>query len=245
MTTAFAGLFLSLLGLFPASPLNQGDDEFVRFRYPEATSFYTAALNGSSDSAEVLWKLARVYVCQADMAPQEAKLDMYRQAEEFARRCIKADSTISEGHTWRAAALGNIAMFEGGETKIKLCYTIKQELECSISLNGSDDIAYSILGSYYRALGNVSWIERRLAAIFLGSLPDGGYAESEAALRKAIAISPAVIRHHFELGMLYVQEHRTPEAVNELRLVASLSVRVASDRRTQETAARLVTELTQ
>jgi len=245
MTTAVAGLILSLIALPSPSLVERGDEAFVEIRYPDATRDYIAALNGSSDSAKVLWRLARVYICQADISLPDAKLGLYRQAEDFAHRCIEVDSTIPEGHTWRAAALGNIAMFEGGKTKVQLCYAIKRELDCSISLNGGDDITYSILGSYYMALGNVSWFERRLAAIFLGTLPEGGYAESEAALRKAIAIAPTVIRHHFELGVLYEQMDRMREAVEELRLVGSLPVRVASDQRTQEDAARLAVQLTQ
>jgi hypothetical protein len=181
MTTAAAGLFLSLIAFLFPSLVQQGDQAFVQIRYPEATRDYITALNGSSDSANVLWRLARVHVCRVDISLPDAKLDLYRQAEDFVHRCIEVDSTIPEGHASRVAALGNIAMFEGGKTKIRLCYM---------------------------ALGNVSWFERRWAAIFLGTLPEGGYAESEAALRKAIALAPTVIRHHFEPGVLYMQLDR-------------------------------------
>lgn len=242
MTSALAGLLLAAFSL--PSLVEQGDKEFSRIRYLQAVDLYVSALSSSADSAEALWRLARVYVCQADISPDEKKLELYRQAEAFARRCIEADSMKSEGHTWRAAALGNIAVFEGGKTKIKLCYEIKRELECSIALNDSDDVAYSILGSFYMALGNVSWIERRLAAVFLGTLPDGGYEESELALKKAIALAPAVIRHHFELGVLYMQQDRDREAVQEFHLVESLEAQLASDQRTQAAATDFIAQLT-
>jgi tetratricopeptide (TPR) repeat protein len=136
-------------------------------------------------------------------------------------------------------------MFKGGKTKVKLCYSIKHELDCSIRLDPDDDIAYSILGSFYMALGNVSWIERQLAAVFLGSLPEGGYDESERALKKAIALAPGAIRHHFELGDLYMQEDRNREALEEFRLVLTLPVRIASDERTQLSAAGLIKSLSE
>ena len=243
MTNLVVGLLLGFVASPSTSLIEQGDLEFARIRYPQAMDLYVSALGSTSDSADVLWRLARVYVCQADISPEDRKLELYREAENFARRSIELDSLRSEAHTWRAAALGNIAVFEGGKTKIKLCYEIKRELDCSIALNGSDDIAYSILGSYYMALGNVSWIERRLASVFLESLPEGGYGESEQALKKAIAVAPAVIRHHYELGVLYMQEDRTSEAVGELRLVGTLPVLIASDPRTQATAAGLLAEL--
>lgn len=243
MTVTLLGFLLLALPLSSPLSLERGDQEFVRFRYPLAEALYDSALGTSADSADALWRLARVYVCMADVAPEDRELDLYRQAEAFALRCIQADSTKSEGHTWRAAALGNIAMFEGGKTKVRLCRMIKQELDCSISLNPRDDIAYSILGSFYMALGNVSWFERQLAALFLGTLPEGGFKESETALKKAIALAPEVIRHHFELGKLYREQDRSREALEEFQLVASLPVLLASDERTQRSAAIMAKDL--
>lgn len=243
MTSLLFGLMFLTVPITPPYSLQSGDQEFTRINYLLAEAIYDSVLTTSADSADALWRLARVYVCMADVAPPDQKSVLYRQAEAFAYRCIRADSLKSEGHTWRAAALGNIAMFEGGKTKIKLCHLIKQELNCSIGLNPDDDIAYSILGSFYMALGNVSWIERQLATAFLGSLPEGGYQESEWALKKAIALSPGVIRHHFALGELYLEQDRDREALQEFRRVVTLDVALASDQRTQISAAAFINDL--
>jgi tetratricopeptide (TPR) repeat protein len=241
-----AFLLLLLWSILPRLPATaeKGDAEFAVFRYATAEVLYEEDLAVYADSADILWRLARVNVCIADIADQDRRLDLYRRAESFADRCIRADSMRSEGHTWRAAALGNIAMFEGSKTKVKLCYAIKGELEESIRLNPRDDIAYSILGSFYMALGNVSWMERRLAAIFLGSLPEGGYDDAESALKLAVALSPRVIRHHAELGDLYELEDRPQEALTEFQLVLTLPVLLASDRKAQDDAARSIQKLT-
>jgi tetratricopeptide (TPR) repeat protein len=243
LTRALLVPLLMLVPFPPISAVEKGDREFADFRYAAAEASFLDALASSPDSAEVLWKLARVNVCMADVAGQDQRLELYRRAEWFADRCIRADSTRSEGHAWRAAALGNIATFEGSKTKVKLCNVIKSELDESIRLNPGNDIAYSILGSFYMALGNVSWLERRLAAIFLGSLPEGGYEEAERALHKAIAISPHVIRHHAELGDLYMLEDRTQEALAEFQQVVSLPLLLARDRHDQEIAAELIQKL--
>jgi tetratricopeptide (TPR) repeat protein len=223
--------------------LERGDQEFAVRNYPLALAVYDSVLTSSRDSAGVLWRLARVYVCLADVAPEELQLDLYRKAEAFAVRSISADSTKSEGHSWRAAALGNVAMFEGSKAKVRLCTVIKEELDCAIALNPRDDIAFSILGSFFRALGNVSWLERQLATLFLGDLPEGGYDESERALRQAITLAPRVIRHHFELGALYQELDRDEEALAEYRQVIALPLFLASDAAKQLSAARLVKDL--
>ena len=244
---SMAGAFLIPLFWFmpvsSLSPVEKADREFVGIRYAAAEALYVAALTASVDSAEVLWKLARVNVCMADVASQDQKLPLYRRAEWFADRSVKADSMNSEGHAWRAAALGNIAMFEGSKTKVRLCNVIKTELDESIRLNPDNDIAYSILGSFYMALGNVSWIERQLASVFLGSLPDGGYDDAERALKKAIALSPQVIRHHAELGELFALQNRAQEAMGEFQRVLSLPVLLASDRKAQDRAAGRIQKL--
>jgi tetratricopeptide (TPR) repeat protein len=242
MTNLFIGILL-LVPISALSSLERGDQEFGRFRYALATAIYDSVLATSPDSADVLWRLARVHVCRGDISPEEQRLGLYKRAEIFASRCIRADSTRSEGHTWRAAALGNIAMFEGSKAKVELCQLIKEDLDRSISLNPEDDIAYSILGSFYRALGNVSWVERQLANLFLGSLPEGGYEESERALKKAIALSPGIIRHHSELGGLYMEQDRDHEALEEFRMVLELPVLIASDKGIQQWAAVLVNDL--
>jgi tetratricopeptide (TPR) repeat protein len=242
---ALAYLLFLLGGWIPSSfsSLDRGDQGFSDRNYALALAVYDSALTTSGDSAGVLWRLARVYVCLADVAPEERRLDLYRQAEAYAVRSISADSTKSEGHSWRAAALGNVAVFEGSKTKVRLCTVIKQELDRAIELNPRDDIAFSILGSFYMTLGNVSWLERQMANLFLGDLPEGGYAESERALRQAITLAPRVIRHHFELGTLYQELDRCEEALAEFRQVISLPLLLASDEARQLSAARLVKDL--
>jgi tetratricopeptide (TPR) repeat protein len=235
---------LSLCTLFclPLS-LSDGDQEFSRSNYRQAAAIYDSVLSSALDSTAVLWRLARVYVCMGDVAEPDEKLALYQEADGFAQRCIRADSTTSEGHTWRAAALGNIAMFEGGRTKVRLAHTIKHELDLATRLNPDDDVAYSILGSFYLALGQVSWIERQLAAIFLGRLPEGGFAEAEYALQKAVTIAPDVIRHHYELGRLYVVTDRPQEAIDEFRRVISLPVQMGSDEGTRHSAEQMIEQI--
>jgi len=134
-------------------------------------------------------------------------------------------------------------MFEGSKAKVRLCTEIKQELDRAIELNPRDDVAFSVLGTFYKTLGDVSWFERQLAALFLGGLPEGGYDESEHALKRAIALAPDVIRHHFELGTLYMVLERNEEALKEFQHVLSLPLLLASDTSRQVSAAEFINDL--
>jgi tetratricopeptide (TPR) repeat protein len=206
-----------------------GDTAFVALRYDEARQLYQQGLASSPHDPAILWRMSRLSSVEGGSLSGEEKHAMYMEAERFARASIAADSTKAEGYTWLAVSLGNLAMFEGSKAKIRICVEIKHVLDRALYLNPNDDIAYTILGSFYRALGNVSWIERQLASIFLGSLPDGGYPEAEGALKKAIALAPGTLRHRKELGMLYVDWGRDDDARKVLKECLLVPTTLASD----------------
>jgi len=236
-------LILSQDTTAPPSWADTAEAEFGAMNYDRSITIYDSLLTSSSDSALILWKLARSWVCAGDIAPHSERIRYYTEAEGFAAGSVNADSLSSEGHTWLAASIGNIAMYEGGKTKIQLCRTVKKEIDRALELNPKNALAYSILGSFYKALGDVSWLERRLAGLFLGGLPDGGYEESEAAFRKAIGLAPEVIRNHFELAKVYMLQDRDEEAFVEFQRALWLPNHIGMDCEMQQSAVELLEEL--
>jgi len=237
-------LLLLLAGQHPdmQKGLEAADSCFANVDYETAISMYDSLLQLSPQNPDILWRFSRVYISIGDVMPREEREPVYRKAEDYARECIRADSTRSEGHSWLAASLGNLAMVVSDEEKVKLTTEIKNELERAIALNPEDDVAYSILGSFYRALGNIGWFERMLANIFLGSIPPGGYEESEVAIKKAIQIAPDVLRHQFELVLLYRDWGKTEEERTALERASQLPILVASDIPTQERIKEMLAE---
>jgi tetratricopeptide (TPR) repeat protein len=223
-------LVCSLLVDDPPSKLAAGDEAFIRMEYGAAVEFYASALDQHPEDPELLWRLARVYVCMGEVIEGEQRAELCRKAEAFAHRCILGDSTKAEGHTWRAAALGYVALDAGMGRQVELAHELLREVDRALSLNPEDDAAYSIRGSFFRAMGNVGWLQRQLAAIFVGKVPLGGFEEAEAALRKAIKLAPDIMRHHYELGILYIDMGRQGEAQKVLEHAATLPVKVAIDR---------------
>ncbi|MCK5572811.1 MAG: hypothetical protein KAJ12_08615, partial [Bacteroidetes bacterium] len=110
-------LFAALVGQNPATEegLGPADSAFVNVDYTRAIAMYDSLLQESPVKAAILWRLSRVYISIGDVMPREDREPVYRKAEDYARECIKADSTRSEGHTWLAASLGNLAMVVSDE----------------------------------------------------------------------------------------------------------------------------------
>jgi tetratricopeptide (TPR) repeat protein len=219
-----------------------GDEAFARMDYDAALKQYDSVLHAIPPHPELLWRLARLHIAMGDVAEKNDQMEHYRDAEASARQCTGLDTTNSAGYAWLAAALGSIAMDAGSRRKVELANEIKRCLDRAVALNPNNDIAWSILGTFYRSLGGVSWIERQLANLLLGSLPEGGYEESEEAFQRAIAIAPSTIRHRFELALLYEQTDRLDLAGAEYAQCLRLLPQMASDRKRKEDALKWLRE---
>lgn len=214
-------------GLASPDPIAMGDKYFNQMRYRDAISWYELA----PDLAESQWKMARSYVCYADILTDEERKGYLLKAETAARRCIELNEKDANGHTWLAGTLGNIAVFEGSRAKVRMCTEIKKEISRALELNPQDDIALSIQGTFYRVLGNINWFERQLAQTFLGRIPDGGYPESELSFYKAIKISPLNMRNFYELGLLYLDWGKDENAKQAFINAQKCPILIGSDKK--------------
>lgn len=227
------------------SALGVADAAFFAMEYPAAVTAYDALLRSRPDDPQVLWRLARVHVCLAEVQDDALRKSMCEVAEGYARRCIQADESLAEGHTWLAAALGYIALSEGAQRQAQITKEILSETGRALELDPRDDAVLSIRGSVFRALGNVGWVKRQFASLLFGGVPSGGYEEAEAALKQAIALAPDVMRHSYELGVLYLDWGRRDDARRVLEQALSMPVRVAIDKPRREKVKLFLSRLTE
>jgi tetratricopeptide (TPR) repeat protein len=218
------------------SVLLNGDSAFARLDYVTATTQYDSLLRSGKTVAGLYWRCARLHVAVGDVTEGEERLDHYRKAVEYARESVATDSTCSDSYAWLAASLGSVAMDAGSKRKVELANEIKRALDRAVTLNPKNDVAWSILGTFYRSLGGVSWIERQLANLLLGSLPEGGYPESENAFNRAIGIAPQTVRHRFERALLYEETDRPAEASADYLACLQLPPQMKSDHRRKREA---------
>ncbi|MBP6672782.1 MAG: hypothetical protein KA247_06510 [Bacteroidetes bacterium] len=221
-----------LLLVFPGPDTElivSGDRSFREQRYTEAISAYSRSIEQDRRNGEAYWRAVRAYICLGDISERALQKRYYRDAYDLSQKALLADSMNSNVQCWYAVAMGYQALEEGSRRKVELCNSIKRSLERAIELDPNNDVAYSIFGTFYRALGNISWFEHQLADLLLGGLPPGGYAEAESMLLKAVRIAPNIIRHRYELGLVYFDIGQKEKGLKIFTEALALPMTLASD----------------
>jgi tetratricopeptide (TPR) repeat protein len=212
-----------------AVSLVNGDSAFANLNYPVAITAYEEALRLDRDNAAALWRLARVHVIMSEATPPGIDGPLLKKAEQYARHAVSADPRDPQARTWLAGTLGFLAMRAPLGSQVRMANELLAQTDTALALDSSNDVVYSIRGSFYHALGNVGWLKRGLASVFLGTIPAGGYEQSETALLRAVALAPDVMRHKYELGILYMDWGKKEEGRRVLTEAEKLPVRIASD----------------
>jgi tetratricopeptide (TPR) repeat protein len=234
---------LALLLSDPAAERLAGDSAFATMHYQASVEHYAAAADAQGETADLCWRIARSLVCSGEMQEGEARMASLRQAESYARKAVALDSLCPDGHVWLAGALGYLALEESVSRQVPIAQELHHEATVALALRANDDAALSILGSFYRALGNLGWLKRSIAGILYGRVPEGGYEEAESLLVRAELAAPGIMRHPYELGVLYVDMGRKEEARKAFQRALRLPVRVAIDVPRREASLRYLRQL--
>ncbi|ACF14491.1 conserved hypothetical protein [Chloroherpeton thalassium ATCC 35110] len=225
--------------------IQHGDEAFQKIDYDRAQAIFEKLYQRDSTSAALLWRMARLNVCMGDAISYEKREERevyYSKAVQYGQKAIECDDKNSQAHAWLAAAYGVRAENSDSKERIRLATQVKLESEKAIKLDSTNGIAYSILGSYYRAIANIGWFERMIANTFLGSVPDGTYEEAEAAFKKAIALQPNVLRHYHEFALLYLDMGKEKEAIQLLKTALTKPILMKNDKKRKREIKELLKE---
>jgi len=199
--------------------------------YDRAIESYKKGLVLNSNDYDLNWKLARVLVNYGEVPGNERK-NYFSEAKKYAEKSIKINSGRSEGYTFAAAAIGNLAYYADNKEKIIASQHMLALLNKAVEMNHEDHIAYSILGSIERMFAGISWLERTLGGVLYStSIPKGSYDKAVNYFNKAIAIDGKLIRHHYELALTYLDMKEDKEARKEFEKTLKCPIQLKADYR--------------
>ena len=208
-----------------------GDKYFFSMDYETSIEYYKNGLRNKPNDYNLNWKISRVLVNLGEI-PGNEKKGYFSEAKKYSEKSIKLNSNKSEGYTFTAAAIGNLAYYAGNKEKIEASNQMIVLLHKAIELNRDDHIAYSILGSLERIFAGLSWFERTLAGvIYSTSVPKGNYDTAVNYFKKAISIDNKLNRHHYELALTYLDMNEIEKAKIEFEKTIKCPVALKADYR--------------
>ncbi len=178
----------------------------------------------SEDQEELLWRMARTRYEMGRLAdPEEKALELFQEAEQFARAAMHAAPEKSDGYKWLAIALGGQAKYTDTETQVRQSREIKDNIEKAIALAPDDDIAYLVLSRWHYKISDLSFFARTFANIVYGGLPEASLDEAEKLLLHAIELHDR-IAHRYNLAKVYDRMDRREDAEVQYGRAVLLSV---------------------
>ncbi|HKY59515.1 MAG TPA: tetratricopeptide repeat protein [Gemmatimonadota bacterium] len=234
----------SAIGQTGPAAAARGDSLMESFRTSEAVAAYRQGLAGAAGDATLLWKTSRALLNLAEERPgKEGDEALYREAVELARRAVRAAPEAARPHATLAAALGRLALFEGGKRKVELAREVRSEADLAARLDPSDFAAFVVLGILERELATLNPFLKAFARTFFGRLPEASEEGSAAHLERAVRLEPEYITPRVELARTYLELDREADARRELEAALELPPREEADRIRQREARELLGEI--
>ncbi len=186
--------------------LAAGDSAYTALQPAAALAHYEAAIARDSADYEALWKASRSL---ADLAEYEGDKDrraeMYRRAEDLARRAVKVKPADAEAHFHLARALGRVALSHGPKDRVKYGNAVREEALEALRLDPDHPGALHVMGMWHAEVRRLPRIARFFARSFLGGqiLGSAEWSEAVRLLSRAVEVDPQRLAHHLDLARIY------------------------------------------
>lgn len=241
--TALVCLARAASGQTAAEQIALGDQDHAALHIASALSHYRAALAIDSTNYDALTKAAHEAVDLGEFNPSpDARAELYRSAEQYARRAVAANPNDAEGHFELARALGRNAQTKGTREKIKYAREVRSEALATLKLAPNHAGALHILGEWNAEVMRLSGFSRMIAKNFLGGqiFGEASWDNAQKYLEAAVAAEPERITHRLDLGAVYADRGEKAKAIEQYEFIASAPVRDFNDPSYKaEAAARL------
>ncbi|GAK60056.1 hypothetical protein U27_07044 [Candidatus Vecturithrix granuli] len=251
----FAAYFCSvmLLGLLICSVqlvaqdvqtlLQQGDAYYEQLDNAKALVEYEKAYQLAPDDFGVLMRLTRSCNNVGEDIDSDDSKPYFERAVEYAETMLEKYPDKAETHYFLSVSYGNLAMFTGGKTKVKLSRNVKEHAEKAIRLDPNHAESHVVLGIYYREIANLNRVLKAFAKVFFGGLPGGSNEDAERSFLKALELKPDYINAHFQLAKTYEKMKDKDKAIAQYEQVLELPIHDHQDQAIKTKAEKQLSEI--
>jgi len=147
--------------------------------HQNCVDYLTTLLETYPSQSEALWRLARAKYNVADYETDKTKKKaLLDESLAHAQQAVDADNTNFAAHKWYGIILSEIGDLVDTKTKLSNAYVIRDCFTKATELNPKDGNSRHLLGRWYFAFSELSWIERKVAGALFGAVPAATYEEA-------------------------------------------------------------------
>lgn len=245
---------LAALVLLPATLAAQGaaphlevaDRERAAGKVASSYQHLEMAIKAEPTNYDALWRASRDAV---DLGEAEAdkgrRAQLYKSAEEYARRAVAANSGDAEGHFALARALGRTAQSLGSRERVKYAGEVREHALHALKANPKHGGALHVMGVWNAEVMRLSGIQRFAAKNLLGGkvFGEASWAEARRYMEAAVAAEPDRITHRLDLGEVYADMGEKAKAREQFERVAKMPATELNDGMYKRAAAARLAKL--
>jgi tetratricopeptide (TPR) repeat protein len=190
-----------------------GDLFYAKLQAQQALKYYLPAEKLEPNNVRLLVHISREYRhLMSDATSTADKVRLGSVAVDYAKRASALAPKDPEAQLAVAISYGKLQPFEGNRQKFEAVHIIKDAADKAIDLDPRNDLAWHVLGRWYKGLVEVDSAHRMLAQAAFGGLPTATYEEAATCFEKAIELNPNRLMHYIALGGVYAKMGRKGEA---------------------------------
>jgi len=193
--------------------IQKGDVFYAKLQATEALEFYLPAEKLDPNNVRLLVRISREYRHQmSDATKPSEKRQLGATAVDYAQRAAALAPDDPEAQLALAISYGKVLPMEETREQIATTRHIKIAADKVIALDPTNDLAWQVLGRWYRGLAEVGRVKRALARVAYEPLPPAKHEDAVRCFEKAIALNPNRLMHCIELGCTYAKMGRDADA---------------------------------
>lgn len=216
--------------------LVQGDAEDRSHRGSQALAAFQQA---EAIEPRNVGTLLRISKQLSDLGSAQKSADAaktLRKALDYSQRAVELDPKNAKAHLSLAISYGKLTDHVSNKTKLEYSRIIRTETQKSLALDSSDDFAWHVLGRWHFGVAAIDGVQRALAKLVYGDLPQASNEEAARCLKKATELAPQRIIHHAELAKVYAAMGKTDLEAQAWQDVLGLKAADAEDANYQKEA---------
>ena len=152
---------------------------------------------------------------------------------------------INENHwavqKWAAIILNAKCSYEGVKALMKESYNIKHHMLKAIELNANDATIMYMLGTWCYQVADLSWYQRKIAAIIFGEPPTSSFQEALIYFESAEKVDPYFYSHNLlMLAKTYLKLNNKEQAMKYLKMAVEYPAKNDDDLIAKQEAQKLL-----